>query len=49
VTHVIVDGQLIYRNGELLTLDEDRIKYEAERGALQMVGRGMQRVREYRG
>jgi len=49
VTHVMVDGQLIYQNGELLTLDEDRIKYEAERGALQMVGRGMQRVREYRG
>jgi 5-methylthioadenosine/S-adenosylhomocysteine deaminase len=49
VTHVIVDGQLIYRNGEVLTLDEDRIKYEAERGAFQMIGRAMQPVREYRG
>ena len=49
VTHVIVDGQLIYRNGELLTLDEARIKYEAERGAFNMMRRAMQLVREYRG
>jgi 5-methylthioadenosine/S-adenosylhomocysteine deaminase len=49
VTHVIVDGQLIYRNGELLTLDEDRIKFEAERGAFNMLGRAMRPVREYKG
>ena len=49
VTHVVVNGELIYENGTLLTLDEARIKYEAERGALNLVGRGMQRMREYRG
>ncbi|MFN8596289.1 MAG: amidohydrolase [Anaerolineae bacterium] len=49
VTHVIVDGQLIYRDGELLTLDEERILYEAERGAFRLVGSAMQQVREYRG
>ncbi|HZY41499.1 MAG TPA: hypothetical protein VFF59_05805 [Anaerolineae bacterium] len=46
---MIVDGQLIYQNGELLTLDEARIKYEAERGAFRMLTRAMQSVREYRG
>lgn len=49
VTHVIVNGQLIYRDGELLTLDEERILYEAERGAFRLVGSEMQQVREYRG
>lgn len=49
VTHVVVNGELIYENGTLLTQDEARIKYEAERGALNLVGRGMQRMREYRG
>ena len=49
ITHVIVDGQLIFRNGELLTLDEERIKYEAERGAFNLVQRAMQPVRQYRG
>lgn len=49
VTHVIVDGRLIYRNGELLTLDEDRIMAEAERHARRMVNQNMRMVREYRG
>ncbi|HKZ84734.1 MAG TPA: amidohydrolase [Anaerolineae bacterium] len=49
VTHLIVDGRLLYRNGELLTLDEDKIKAEAERGAFRMVGSEMRSVREYRG
>jgi cytosine/adenosine deaminase-related metal-dependent hydrolase len=35
VTHVIVEGQLRYRDGELLTLDEDRIMAEADRRARQ--------------
>lgn len=47
VTHVWVDGQLLYQNGELLTLDEERIKAEAERGALRMVNTQMSNVREY--
>jgi 5-methylthioadenosine/S-adenosylhomocysteine deaminase len=31
VTHVIVDGRVLYRNGELLTLDEEKIKTEVRR------------------
>lgn len=49
VTHVMVDGRWLYRDGELLTLDEERIKFEAERGAFRMVGSQMHSVREYRG
>jgi 5-methylthioadenosine/S-adenosylhomocysteine deaminase len=49
VTHVFVDGQLIYRDNCLLTMDEDRIKYEAERGARRLVGSDLRQVREYQG
>jgi len=49
VTHTMVDGQWLYRDGELLTLDEAKIKAEAERGAFKLVGREMWSVREYRG
>ena len=49
VTHTMVDGQWLYREGELLTLDEAKIKAEAERGAFKLVGREMWNVREYRG
>ena len=49
VTHVMVDGKLIYRKGELLTLDEAKIKHEAERRAFRLVGSEMRSVREYRG
>lgn len=49
VTHVIVDGQLLMRERELLTLDEERILYEAEQRALRMVRQDMNQVREYRG
>lgn len=48
VSHVIVDGKLIYRNGELLTLDEAKIKAEAERHAKRMVNQNMKIVREYK-
>jgi 5-methylthioadenosine/S-adenosylhomocysteine deaminase len=47
VTHVIVDGQWLMRDRELLTLDEDRILYEAERRAFRMVNQNMNQVREY--
>ncbi len=47
VTHVIVDGKLLMRDHELLTLDEERILYEAERHAFRMVNQNMNRVREY--
>ena len=48
VTHVFVDGRLLLDDGELVTLDEDRIRYEAERRAFRMVGTPMNQVREYR-
>ncbi len=48
VTHVIVDGRLLYRDGELLTLDEERIMAEADRHAKRMVGQPLTMVREYR-
>ncbi len=48
VTHVVVDGRLIYRDGELLTLDEDRIMAEGNRHARRMVGQEMKIVREYK-
>ena len=49
VTHVIVNGKLLLRDGEILTLDEERIRYEAEQRAFRMVGTPMQQVREYQG
>jgi 5-methylthioadenosine/S-adenosylhomocysteine deaminase len=49
VTHVFVDGQMIMQDGELSTLDEERIRYEAERRAFRMVGTPMRQVRAYRG
>jgi 5-methylthioadenosine/S-adenosylhomocysteine deaminase len=48
VSHVIVDGRLILRDGELLTLDEERIRYEAERRAFRMVGTPMSQIRAYK-
>ncbi|MDY7079418.1 MAG: amidohydrolase [Chloroflexota bacterium] len=49
VSHVIVDGRLLLRDGEILTLDEEHIRYEAERRAFRMVGTPMRQVREYWG
>jgi 5-methylthioadenosine/S-adenosylhomocysteine deaminase len=49
VTLVVVDGRVVYRDGELLTLDEEKIKAEAERRAKRMVGQSMKIVREYKG
>jgi hypothetical protein len=40
-------GQLLYRRGEYLTLDVERIRYEAERRAFRMVGTPMRSMREY--
>jgi 5-methylthioadenosine/S-adenosylhomocysteine deaminase len=48
VTHVMVDGRWLYRNGELLTLDEEKIKAEADQRAKRMVTQNMRIVREYR-
>ena len=49
VTDVMVDGRWLMRTRELQTLDEAKIKAEAERGAFKMVGADMKRMREYRG
>lgn len=49
VTHVIVDGRLLMRDRQLLTLDEERILAEAERRALRMVNQPLRIVREYQG
>jgi len=48
VTHVIVDGRLLMRDRELLTLDEERILHEAEQRAFRMVNQNMSQVRQYR-
>jgi 5-methylthioadenosine/S-adenosylhomocysteine deaminase len=48
VTHVFVDGQLLYQDGELLTLDEAKIMAEANHRAQRMVGQSMRIVREYK-
>ncbi len=48
VTHTIVNGQLLMRDRELLTLDEDRIMHEAEQRAFRMVRADMAQVREYK-
>jgi 5-methylthioadenosine/S-adenosylhomocysteine deaminase len=47
VAYVWCDGQLLYRRGEYLTLDVERIRWEAERRAFRMVGRSMKSMREY--
>lgn len=47
VSDVMVNGRWLMRERELLTLDEERILYEAERHAKAMLNRGMSQVREY--
>jgi len=47
VAYVWADGQLLYRRGEYLTLDVERIRWEAERRAFRLVGQPMRAMREY--
>jgi len=51
VDTVIVAGRVLMQDRQLLTLDEERILYEAERHATRLIGqaREMWRVREYKG
>jgi 5-methylthioadenosine/S-adenosylhomocysteine deaminase len=49
VSHVFVDGTSVLRDGALITLDEERIRYEAEQRAFRMVGTPMEQMRRYRG
>ena len=47
VTHTIVDGKILMRERQLVTLDEAEILREAEQHAFRMVGQDMQQVRKY--
>ncbi|HWN68119.1 MAG TPA: amidohydrolase [Haliangium sp.] len=47
VTDVMVDGRWLMRERALCTLDEERILYEAERRARDMVQRGQHQMRTY--
>jgi 5-methylthioadenosine/S-adenosylhomocysteine deaminase len=47
ISHVIVNGRVLLREGALTTLDEDRILYEAEQRAFRMVKQDMHIVRAY--
>jgi 5-methylthioadenosine/S-adenosylhomocysteine deaminase len=49
VAFVWADGRLLYRRGEYLTLDVERIRWEAERRAFRMAGQPMQSMRQYQG
>ncbi len=47
VAYVWADGRLLYRRGEYLTLDVERIRWEAERRAFRLVGNPMRSMRRY--
>jgi len=47
VTDLMVNGRWLMRKRELLTLDEEKIKSEAARGASRLVSQTMHRVRKY--
>jgi len=47
ISHVIVNGQILLKEGALTTLDEERILYEAEQRAFRMVKQDMRTVRAY--
>lgn len=49
IVDMMIEGRWVMRGRELLTLDEERILYEAERHAGAMVNRGMRQLREYKG
>jgi len=49
ISDVMVAGRWLMRRGELLTVDEEHIRHEAERRALRMVGSDLKIVREYKG
>lgn len=49
VDHVFIDGRHVLKKGELLTLDEEKIKAEAGLRARAMVSKNLTIVREYKG
>jgi 5-methylthioadenosine/S-adenosylhomocysteine deaminase len=46
VAYVWCNGKLLYRKGEFLTLDYERIRFEAECRAIRMVGKPMSTMRK---
>jgi 5-methylthioadenosine/S-adenosylhomocysteine deaminase len=48
IVYVWCDGKLLYRKGEFLTLDYERIRWEAESRAFRMVNSPMAAQRSYR-
>jgi 5-methylthioadenosine/S-adenosylhomocysteine deaminase len=49
IRHSIIAGRLVMKDFQLLTLDEDRILWESERRAFDMLARAQGALREYRG
>lgn len=49
VNYVIVDGKVLLRKGELTTLDEEKIKREAEARGLRMVDSAQHQTQLYKG
>jgi 5-methylthioadenosine/S-adenosylhomocysteine deaminase len=49
ITHVMCDGRWLMKDRRLVTLDEERVRREAEKRALRLVGAPMRLVRRYRG
>jgi 5-methylthioadenosine/S-adenosylhomocysteine deaminase len=47
VSHVMVNGRLLLRDHQMLTMDEERIRFEAERRAFRMVSQHLHVVRHY--
>jgi 5-methylthioadenosine/S-adenosylhomocysteine deaminase len=47
VTYVWCNGRLLFRRGEFLTLDVDRISWEAEKRGFRLVGQPMHSMRQY--
>ena len=49
IDYVIADGRVLLRQGELTTLDEEKILREAEQRAFRLVGQELRQVRDYTG
>ena len=48
VSHVMVNGRILLRDHQMLTMDEERIRYEAEKCAFRMVNQDLHAVRHYK-
>jgi len=49
ISYVICDGKVLLSKGDLITIDEERVMYEAEKRAFRMVGKPMSQARTYKG